>query len=810
MVMPYEPIPILQIPDFGPMAAVELCEKLGVKSQNDSALLATAKDRVYLRGFYDGVMTVGEQKGQRVQDAKKPIQQALIAASKAILYQEPESEVISRSGDECVVALVDQWFIDYADEESKRLARQALEQLETYGADTRNSFEYVIGWLHEWSCSRTYGLGSRLPWDEQYLVESLSDSTIYMAYYTIAHMLQGDVYGKTCGSLGVRPEQMNDDVWQYLFCGGELPTKDVNSTERPIPRAVLEAMRREFLYWHPFDLRVSGKDLIGNHLTFTLFNHPAIWPDDKAKWPRAILVNGHLQLNSTKMSKQTGNFLTLTESIKRFSADVTRLALADAGDGLEDANFVESTANAVILRLYTWLEWVRETLDAASVSGDDSPPPTNWNDRVFDASINRHIMNCDAALERMQFREALRCGFYEMQQSLSHYREMTSVGSCASPRLLRRFIEVQTLLLSPFCPHLCEYVWSELLRRDDASALMVRDARFPEVTAPVDDALLEADDYLRDAAHEFRLRLKAHMVSGTGKKAKIPAKPVEKPTHATIWVAKSYPKWQQAVLTTMLESLKPDENGKERLADNKAIAHALKAKPDLEARFMKRAMPFVQALRDKFEALGRRALTPTLAFDEQSVLQQNDAYLRSTLGDLERIDLRCAHECPDEAFVRDDTCPREPRIFFRTERSLDLQCVNSQPMSGLFSTTVSVFDGDSVGSLTRRLALKLGGGGRRVRLYRHAQSNGDLGTLAMRRVPAWNGTGTMALEGKVALGNEQILGFYQSRALSDTFEKTDAPGMSNGTAEHPGGERVDSWIGVDGAPIGEWLYYGVE
>ena len=42
------------------------------------------------------------------------------------------------------------------------------------------------------------GLGTRLPWDPQYLIESLSDSTIYMAFYTVAHLLQsGDMYGET-------------------------------------------------------------------------------------------------------------------------------------------------------------------------------------------------------------------------------------------------------------------------------------------------------------------------------------------------------------------------------------------------------------------------------------------------------------------------------------------------------------------------------------------------------------------------------------------------------------------------------------
>ena len=37
----------------------------------------------------------------------------------------------------------------------------------------------------------------------------------------------------------------------------------------------------------------------------------------------------------------------------------TRFALADAGDGLEDANFVYSNADAALLRLHAQLDWVK-------------------------------------------------------------------------------------------------------------------------------------------------------------------------------------------------------------------------------------------------------------------------------------------------------------------------------------------------------------------------------------------------------------------------------------------------------------------
>lgn len=52
---------------------------------------------------------VGELKGTKVQDAKKKIQQLMVSNGEAVLYQEPERKVMSRSGDECVVALCDQW-----------------------------------------------------------------------------------------------------------------------------------------------------------------------------------------------------------------------------------------------------------------------------------------------------------------------------------------------------------------------------------------------------------------------------------------------------------------------------------------------------------------------------------------------------------------------------------------------------------------------------------------------------------------------------------------------------------------------------
>jgi len=149
---------------------------------------------------------------------------------------------------------------------------------------------------------------------------------------------------------------MTDAVWDYVFTR----TGEVNSD---IPKETLQSMRREFEHWYPLDLRVSGKDLIQNHLTFFLYIHIAMWKQEY--WPRGIRPNGHLLLNGEKMSKSTGNFLTLRQTVEKFSADAARVAIADAGDAIEDANFEETVANKTILKLHELKRWLEEMVQEA-------------------------------------------------------------------------------------------------------------------------------------------------------------------------------------------------------------------------------------------------------------------------------------------------------------------------------------------------------------------------------------------------------------------------------------------------------------
>ena len=59
MVLPFDPVPIISIPDFGDLAAVTVVDKLKIQSQNDRDKLAEAKEMVYLKVYYFIIFFVG-------------------------------------------------------------------------------------------------------------------------------------------------------------------------------------------------------------------------------------------------------------------------------------------------------------------------------------------------------------------------------------------------------------------------------------------------------------------------------------------------------------------------------------------------------------------------------------------------------------------------------------------------------------------------------------------------------------------------------------------------------------------------------
>jgi len=546
-----------------------------------------------------------------------------VSTGQAVIYAEPTDIVMSRSGDECVVAFTDQWYLNYGETKWREEAEKHLKTMKFYSPITKNKFEIAFGWLSQWACSRTYGLGTRLPWDQQYLIESLSDSTIYMAFYTVSYLLQGGIIdGSKVGPAQIKAEKLTDEVWNYIFLDAPYPAFC------DIPEQTLEKLRKEFKFWYPVDIRVSGKDLITNHLVFMLYNHVAFWPDQPNRLPRSFRCNGHTILNGEKMSKSTGNFLTLSEGIEKYTADGMRFALADAGDSLDDAKFETKVATTDLLRLYAQIKWTEETI--STIDTLRAGPPTNFFDKAFESQINKSIKETEIHYEETNFREALRTGFYELQAARDSYR--INVGNEGLNReLILYFIEVQAIIMSPIIPHFSEYVW-KLLQKVGS----VRKSKWP-VSGKIDDTILAQIDYLESTFHAFRLRRDAYMNPKIKKGEKrVEVKP---PTKASILVAKSYPSWMQKTLTILgpLVQKSNNDNNTKLWPDDKQVLKCLSSDEELK-KLMKQVMPFVGSIKEEFATKGMSAFNLELPFNEKSLLENTIENIRRTL-DLSSIEI---------------------------------------------------------------------------------------------------------------------------------------------------------------------------
>ncbi|XP_071736877.1 leucine--tRNA ligase, cytoplasmic-like [Rutidosis leptorrhynchoides] len=608
-VLPFEIIPVIEHPEFGDKSAEKVCTDMKIKSQNEREKLDAAKKVIYKGGFYEGTMIAGEYTGMRVQDVKNIIRNNLLEQGQAVVYSEPEKKVMSRSGDECVVALTDQWYITYGESTWRKAAEKCLADMNLYSDETRHGFEHTLSWLNQWACSRSFGLGTRIPWDNEFLVESLSDSTIYMAYYTVCHLLENN-------KELIKPDHLTDDVWDYMFISGPEPKCS------EIDLSLLKKMKNEFEYWYPVDLRVSGKDLIQNHLTFCIYNHVALFPEKY--WPRGFRCNGHIMLNGEKMAKGKGNFLTLKQAIDEFSADAIRFSLADAGDGMDDANFVSLTANTAILRLTKELGWMEEVVAAAESAGLRVGPPCNYADRVFDNEMNIAVKITEKNYSEYMFREALKTGFFDLQNARDEYRSSCGDTSGMNRDLVLRFMDVQTRLIAPICPHYSEYVWRKIVKKQG----FVIKAGWPEAQNP-DVTLQKANRYLQDSISNFRKLLKKQASGGS------------QPTTGLIYVNEQYDGWKRECLNILRNKF--DTQNRKFASDAEMIqvlqkSEVVQKENNNFKQTLKKCMPFLKFKKDETLTLGVQALDLRLPFGEIEVFQENLELIKKQLG-LEKVEI---------------------------------------------------------------------------------------------------------------------------------------------------------------------------
>jgi len=139
-------------------------------------------------------------------------------------------------------------------------------------------------------------------------------------------------------------EALDDSFFDDVFLDADKYSGDINPE-------LFSDIKNEFNYWYPLNWRLSAKDLVGNHLSFHIFHHSAIFP--RENWPQGIVVFGMGLLEGNKMSSSKGNVILLQDAIETYGADVVRLFLMSSAEPWQDFDWRENEVKGTKKRL----EW---------------------------------------------------------------------------------------------------------------------------------------------------------------------------------------------------------------------------------------------------------------------------------------------------------------------------------------------------------------------------------------------------------------------------------------------------------------------
>lgn len=463
-----EVIPIITTEEFGDMAALKICEAMGIKSQKETKKLEEATQIVYKTGFHTGSLNenCGKYKGMAVVRAKEKVKQELLEEGKADVMLEFSEPVRCRCGGKVVVAKAESWFVDYGNEDWKEVTDACIRELNTIPEKTKQEYLNTVEWLHEWPCIRNFGLGTRLPLDDRFMIEPLSDSTIYMAFYTISHLIgEKDA------------EKLEPEFFDFIF-RNEGTIDDV-SLKTGMKKARLQEIKKSFDYWYPQDWRCSALELIQNHLTFMLYHHTALFPRDK--WPRGIATFGMGLLEGEKMSSSRGNVVLVKSAIDRHGADVIRLFLMSNAEPWQDFDWRENIVESTARKLKQFFNLVSGSLENKGTS--DKRPIDDW----LLSRIHGAARLASESLEGFQTRKALQILFYGLLNDVSWYTRRAD----PNPKVFRDFCNIWVRLLTPFIPFACEELWEKV-----GGGGFVSNAEWPRADEKLINPRIEAGEML--------------------------------------------------------------------------------------------------------------------------------------------------------------------------------------------------------------------------------------------------------------------------------------------------------------------------
>ncbi len=516
-------ISMIEMKGYSEFPAKDAVESRNIKRQDEAEKLEDATQEIYKAEFYEGVMkdNCGQFSGRAIKDVKEDVIEWMRSINRVDVFYEPDLRpVVCKCGTDVQVGVFSgQWFLDYESPGWKDDAWVALNEMKIVPDIFRNLFESTFDWLAQRPCARKRGVGTFLPFDKEWIIESLSDSTIYMAFYTIAHHIADN---------RLKPEQLTGDFFEYV-CLGMGKAENV-ADETRISEALLKTMRDEFLYWYPNDQRHTSTNHISNHLSFAIFHHVAIFP--KKHWIQCISLNQDLIMEGRKMSKSKGNVIPLVEIPEKYGADVYRIYVVS---GAEPGNIMDWRERDVPpagnrLRQFNDLLVKYATRIPKAYTKKDSPTAmTRW----LLSKANSIAQECTDSLENFRIREYAITVTSEMIRVVNHYLKRAEVPKEERDATMGYVCDLWVRLMAPLAPHACEEMWSKMKREGYVTL-----AEWPKVDKKLIDSYAEVEHQVIESTVRD-IREIAKLLKG------------KKPSKAHLYVA---PEWMFVAMNSIREA----------------------------------------------------------------------------------------------------------------------------------------------------------------------------------------------------------------------------------------------------------------
>ncbi|MEM2954371.1 MAG: leucine--tRNA ligase [Candidatus Nanoarchaeia archaeon] len=427
-----KPIPIISTPGYGELPAKIICEEKNIKTSKDP-LLKEATEEVYSAGYHKGLMlgTIKEFAGWPVAKAKEKIKSDLVSKRLADIFYDLSEEVLCRCGARVFIKKIpDQWFIKYSDKKLKDKTKEYVSKMTILPESFQKNLPNIIDWFQDRPCARVGNwIGTKLPFDSNWIIEPISDSTLYPMIYVIA---------KYTNAKKIKLEDLTEDFFNYVFLGLGEPKNNI-----------WKEIREEFLYWYPLDLNIGGKEHQTVHFPVFIFNHLAILKPEH--WPKGIFSYWWtIGKGGTKISKSKGGAQPISNLLEIYGADALRLFYTHSASPFEDVEWDEDAVYKYQKHLeHLFVLFENLTNISNKKSNLDKWLLSSWNKKLDEVNQNFEIY---------KFREVANILLFEFVKDLQWYLRRGGNNKAIVKKVLKDWL----IAISPIVPHVAEELWAKL------------------------------------------------------------------------------------------------------------------------------------------------------------------------------------------------------------------------------------------------------------------------------------------------------------------------------------------------------------